>query len=258
MIINVKNQERFTDVALLYSKYRPSYPNTLIDYLVSSVGILKGNVVADIGSGTGIFSKILLEIGCYVYCVEPNDAMRQQAERFLLGSEMKNFTLIKASAEHTGIQEDSIDYITVAQAFHWFDKKLFKNECKRIMKNNSKIAIIWNMRDFNTDLVNSEYELRQKYCIGTQNLRQKDMDKRYVNDFFRNNEYDVSIFRNDIVLSREAYIGMNLSGSFSPNEKVHKDKFHDLVSELNRFFDKYSSNELINFPQFTECYVGGL
>jgi len=252
----VKNKDRFSDVASLYSKFRPSYPKELIDFLFSQVGFIRSSVIADIGSGTGIFSRLLLEMGCYVYCVEPNDDMRQISETFLRESELKNFIFIKASAENTGLHEKSIDFITVAQAFHWFDRATFKMECNRILKNDGKVVLMWNMRDFETEIIKKEYELREKYCVGTHGLKYKDMNKRDVQDFFKDNKYEVRIFRNDLLLNREAYIGMNLSGSYSPNKKKNMDKYNGLIMELNMFFDEYNSNGLILFPQFTECYIG--
>lgn len=79
----VKTTENFTDRADIYAKYRPSYPNEYIDYLLSA-NQLKGNrIVADIGSGTGIFSHQLLESGLHVIGVEPNDDMRKIAEQSL-------------------------------------------------------------------------------------------------------------------------------------------------------------------------------
>ncbi|WP_242292485.1 class I SAM-dependent methyltransferase [Bacillus cereus group sp. BfR-BA-01441] len=79
----MKTTENFTDRANIYAKYRPSYPNEYIDYLLSA-NQLKGNrIVADIGSGTGIFSHQLLESGLHVIGVEPNDDMRKMAEQSL-------------------------------------------------------------------------------------------------------------------------------------------------------------------------------
>ncbi|MEK4542255.1 class I SAM-dependent methyltransferase [Bacillus sp. FSL R5-0585] len=79
----MKTTENFTDRADIYAKYRPSYPNEYIDYLLSA-NQLKGNrIVADIGSGTGIFSHQLLESGLHVIGVEPNDDMRKIAEQSL-------------------------------------------------------------------------------------------------------------------------------------------------------------------------------
>ena len=88
--------------------------------------------MADIGSECGIFSHQLLESGLHVIGVEPNDDMRKMAEQSL--KLYSRFQSIKATAENTTLKENSVDLVTVAQAFHWFDKEAFKIECQRILK----------------------------------------------------------------------------------------------------------------------------
>ena len=128
----MKTTENFTDKADIYAKYRPSYPNEYIDYLLSANELNENQIVADIGSGTGIFSHQLLESGLHVIGVEPNDDMRKMAEQSL--NQYPRFQSIKATAENTTLKENSVDLVTVAQAFHWFDKEAFKIECQRILK----------------------------------------------------------------------------------------------------------------------------
>ena len=72
--------ERFSSRADNYARYRPSYPAAAIDLLSARCGLVAGARVADLGSGTGILSALLLERGAQVFAVEPNDAMRACAE----------------------------------------------------------------------------------------------------------------------------------------------------------------------------------
>lgn len=83
----MENKERFTNRVDKYVKYRPSYPKEAIDYLYTVVGFQQQSEVADIGAGTGIFSRLLLERGSRVTAVEPNQAMREAAELALGGAE---------------------------------------------------------------------------------------------------------------------------------------------------------------------------
>ena len=165
------NEEKFTGKADIYKKFRSSYPRELIEYLYSEMGFCKASVIADIGSGTGIFSRLLLEKGSQVYCVEPNDDMRRVAENDLGDIDgFKNFISIKAPAENSGLQEGSIDFVTSAQAFHWFDIGLFKSECRRILKSDGKVVLVWNIRDYESELIKKDYILRKKYCTNTKGL----------------------------------------------------------------------------------------
>ena len=115
-------RERFSGRAEYYSKYRPNYPVSILQYLERELGLSRNAVVADIGSGTGIFAELLLRNGNRVFGVEPNDDMRTIAESTL--SSYENFTSIKGSAEHTTLPAASVDYVTAAQSFHWFDHTL--------------------------------------------------------------------------------------------------------------------------------------
>ncbi len=108
------------------------------------LGLRKGRRVADIGSGTGIFTELLLLKGCFVTGVEPNAPMRQAAEQKLGGYD--RFYSLEGSAEQTGLADHSIDLITVAQAFHWMDPAPTKKEFNRILKPGGRIALIWNLR----------------------------------------------------------------------------------------------------------------
>ena len=158
----MKTTENFTDKVDIYAKYRPSYPNEYIEYLLSANELNENQIVADIGSGTGIFSRQLLDSGLHVIGVEPNDDMRKMAEQSL--KRYPRFQSIKATAENTTLKENSVDLVTVAQAFHWFDKEAFKIECQRILKQKANVALVWNSRDVTSPLIKENAEICQKTC----------------------------------------------------------------------------------------------
>lgn len=158
----MRTTENFNDKADIYAKYRPDYPNAYIDYLFSANQLKEDRIVADIGSGTGIFSHQLLERGLKVIGVEPNDDMRKMAEQSL--KLYARFQSIKATAENTTLKEHSVDLVTVAQAFHWFDKAAFKMECQRILKQKENVALVWNSRDLTSSIMKENAEICQKTC----------------------------------------------------------------------------------------------
>ncbi len=114
----MESTDKFTDKAEIYAKYRPSYPLEYIEYLISEAGLNEESMIADIGSGTGIISRQLLGRGYTVIGVEPNDDMRKVAEQTLKPD--SRFISVKATAENTTLNDNSVDLVTVAQAFHWF------------------------------------------------------------------------------------------------------------------------------------------
>lgn len=127
-----------------YVKYRPDYPPAAFELLRDEAGLRKGCDVADVGSGTGIFAKALLDVGANVWCVEPNAPMRAAAEQWL--GAMPGFHSVDGSAEHTTLPDASADLVTAAQAFHWFDKAGAAREFRRIVRPGGSVAVIWNDR----------------------------------------------------------------------------------------------------------------
>ena len=111
--------KRFSDRVDNYIKYRPSYPAEVLDYLAEKCGLAVDAPIADVGSGTGIFSTLLLARGYKVYAVEPNASMQGAAVRQFSGND--NFIPIAGTAEATTLADGSVDLVVCAQAFHWFD-----------------------------------------------------------------------------------------------------------------------------------------
>lgn len=83
----MNNTQKFNGLEVVYSAGRPTYAKEFIERLYWAYGFSKRSVIADIGSGTGKFSKQLLDKGSFVYCVEPNRDMRRVAKKELAGYE---------------------------------------------------------------------------------------------------------------------------------------------------------------------------
>ena len=250
------NEERFSGKAEIYKKFRPSYPKELFDYLYSQAGFRKESVIADIGAGTGIFTRLLLERGSTVYAVEPNGDMRGTAEQDL--AEYKKLKLIDAPAEKTGLADASVDFITVAQAFHWFDRDLFKSECQRILKPGGKVVLVWNERDYESEIVKKDYDIRKKYAADNKGIgRYGGFRHDYLN-FFADGIYEYKTFNNDLQFDKESFTGRNLSASYAPREEKDPEKYQGLVRELGEFFDEYSVNGILNYPHYTQSFAGNI
>ena len=140
----------FTGKATAYDKARPGYAPAALDFIVGLVappglrpppsqakGALK-TVIADIGAGTGKFSAMLAARGYDVIAVEPNADMRSKLPV------QPNLRVIDGAAEATGLPDQSVDAVTCAQAFHWFDAEKFKAECVRILKPGGRIFVVYN------------------------------------------------------------------------------------------------------------------
>lgn len=247
------NETKFDGMGKLYSQYRPSYPQRFIEYLLLDVGITTGSVIADIGSGTGILTRQLLEKGNRIYAVEPNEDMRMTAEENLKAC--PGFTSVNGTAEHTTLAGNSIDFITVAQAFHWFDRVGFKKECQRILKAGGKVILVWNHKDEKSEPVQKLSETHRKYCpnfrgfSGGMQLSGDDL----FSDFFHG-AYDKKVFHNDLVLALNGFIGGCLSSSYAPKEQ--DETYPAYVAELKALHQQFGKGGQLVLPNFTLCYVG--
>lgn len=250
------NENIFSGVADIYDKYRPSYPSELFTYLCSALNINSYTTIADIGSGTGILSKQLLNICGWVYAVEPNDDMRKIAESNL--SFNNHFISVKGTAENTTLPDHCIDCITAAQSFHWFNRKLFKIECQRLLKDNGYVILIWNCRQENNEIVQAIDSISKKYCPdfsgSSCGMRGEKICGDY-RDFFLG-EYEIKTFYNPILFNKESFLGLHQSASYCPNKK-HKNYTAYMIC-LADFFDKHSQNGFLKLENNTNCYIGNI
>src|SRR2546425_13189832 len=111
--------QRFSSRVEDYARYRPAYPPEVIQLLKTECGLAAESVVADVASGTGIFTRIVLEAGAHVFGVEPNAEMRHAAEEFL--AEYAHFKSLNWTAEWTTLADHSVYIITADHTGHWLD-----------------------------------------------------------------------------------------------------------------------------------------
>ncbi|MBP6117278.1 MAG: class I SAM-dependent methyltransferase [Neisseriaceae bacterium] len=205
--------QRFGNRVTDYIKYRPSYPNALMAYLAEEVGVNATAVVADIGSGTGIFTSLLLAQTQQVYAIEPNDGMRQAAETLLAGA--PNWQSLRGSAEATGLPTASVDVVTMAQAFHWVDRDRAIPEFQRILKPRGKVVLVWNNRLMDTPFLRTYEALLQAHGtdyteINHQNLRRADLQACFEGPLTKR------LFTNQQLFDYAGLKGRAMSSSYVP------------------------------------------
>ena len=123
---------RFSDRVENYVRYRPTYPEDVLEVLRQETGLKSSDIIADIGSGTGISAERFLRSGNEVFGVEPNLEMRRAAESQL--QRYAKFHSVVGTAEATTLPNHCVDYVVAAQAFHWFDQAKAKQEFVRILR----------------------------------------------------------------------------------------------------------------------------
>lgn len=240
--LNPKN--RFNNRAENYGKYRPTYPREIIQYLEETIGLSKGSIIADIGSGTGILSKVFLENKNKVYAVEPNENMRLVAEKSI--GEYNDFHSINGGAEDTNLKEKSVDVITVGQAFHWFETMETRKEFERILKPNGSIVILYNIPKKSDEFMSKFLNFTEKY--GEKYIKESIKDSKV--EFFK----DEIIHKNNLINRQEVDFeglkGLICSYSYMPSEE--NTKFESMMVELKELFNKYSKNDKVTLEYNTE------
>jgi SAM-dependent methyltransferase len=245
--------KRFSDRVENYAKYRPGYPEDVLRFL-QTFGKAPATV-ADVGSGTGILTRQLLSFGYQVYAVEPNEAMRKEAERRLSGS--PTFHSVDGTAEATTLADRSVEFITCAQAFHWFDPLKTRSEFARILKLNGIAALIWNERLEDASPVNREYDnLLMEMAPDYQKVSHLQVGFDAIRKFFAPGEVQLRTFPNDQILDREEFLGRLLSSSYVPN--MGQPGHGEIMEAAGKIFDMHNVVGKIRFDYETKVYVGRL
>lgn len=135
---------RFSSRAEHYAQHRPGYPQALYDHLRAHASFSAGKPVADLGSGTGLLSRLFLDNGHPVFAIEPNPPMRRAAEKRL--ADYAGFRSLAGQAEAIPLEDASVSLLVAGQAFHWFDALAFKAEAQRVLAPGGYVALIWNRR----------------------------------------------------------------------------------------------------------------
>lgn len=251
-----RSQERFSNRVEDYVRSRPSYPSAVLDIASQRFRLPAGAVVADIGSGTGIFTRLLLEQGFSVFGVEPNPQMRAAAEQSLANA--PQFHSISGDAENTTLPDCSVDLITVAQAFHWFDAARIRNEWIRILRPPGNVLLVWNDRLTTGSPFLEEYD---RFLLSDlTDYRQVGMHTREnidsVASFFDAGTLFTSTIPTKQVLDYAGFLGRVFSSSYVP---CPEDSRHAAVFEqLERIFNCHQKDGVVTLEYVTRVYCGGI
>ncbi len=246
---------RFTSRVADYVSCRPSYPSGVMDLLRRECGLGPGVAVADIGAGTGIFSRLLLEAGAEVYAVEPNPAMRAAAEEALGGN--SRFHSVAAPAERTTLAAGSVSLVTAAQAFHWFDATEARAEFCRILRPGGWAALLWNHRiEGGTPFLAAYEEFIRTYAPAYNEVARRYPDSRRMTAFFAPVRMREERFTNSQTFDYEGLYGRVLSSSYVP--RAGEEGHEPLVAALRRLFAAHQSGGRVRFEYECRVYFGQL
>ncbi|HVX25358.1 MAG TPA: methyltransferase domain-containing protein [Parafilimonas sp.] len=180
--------------------------------------------------------------------------MREKAEQLL--KKYSSFKSINGTAEQTNLQNESIDLITAAQAFHWFDAEKTKQEFQRILKQNGYCCLIWNERLVNSDFLKAYEQLLKDYSTDYTKVDHKNIDDKKIDAFFAPNKVIKQSFSNKQVFDFESLKGRLLSSSYAPDG--NHPKHHTMIEHLKHIFDSFNQNNQVQFDYETKVYLARL
>jgi ubiquinone/menaquinone biosynthesis C-methylase UbiE len=141
-------QRGFDREATTYERTRPSYPAQAVAWLVEHLGLGPGVRSVDVAAGTGKLTRLLATTRADLLAVEPVEGMRA-----ILRDTLPAVPVTAATAEQLPFASRSVDAVTVAQAFHWFDADAALPELRRVLRPAGRLGLLWNARDRGVDWV---------------------------------------------------------------------------------------------------------
>lgn len=254
MVDEIKTAARFDSRVANYAAYRPGYPPALMAFLRDELGLGPGSAVADVGSGTGILSELLLRENCRVFAVEPNAAMREAAEAALGGD--PNFVSVAGTAEATTLEDASVDFATAAQAFHWFDTERARAEFRRVLRPGGRAVVVWNNRRLDATAFLRDYEsLLRRFGTDYAQVAATYGDRNSLGKFFAPG-YQAKQFDNFQLFDFDGLKGRVLSASYVP--LAGHPSHGPMLAELRRVFDAHQQEGQVRIEYDTDVYYGRL
>ncbi len=249
----MKPTERFTNRVENYHRYRPTYSEEFLSDIQQTGAIPAKSKIAEIGSGTGILTKQLLEAGWQVIGIEPNQAMREMAEK--QRNQQPAFRSIQGTAEATTLEAKSVETIIAAQAFHWFDTEAARKEFLRILKPEGKVVLVWNIRQHSTEFLKSYEDFLHHYSTDYSLVDHQQFDWKGVAHFFRNH-FQRKEAANPQMMGWPKLWGYYQSCSYALPHTHNQ--YNESKEALKMTFDKHAYDGLVSMLYHTIWYIGSL
>lgn len=248
--------QRFSCRVENYVRYRPGYPPGVLQLLEREYWLTSDSVIADVGSGTGLLSRVFLENGNRVFGVEPNAEMRLAGERLLAG--YAGFSSVSATAEKTTLPDASVDFVTAGQAFHWFDPEPTRREFSRILRPGGRVMLIWNARrKEGTGFLEAYERILEIYGTDYSEVEHgRRGSPEEVRAFFDPEPVETVTFDNAQAFDLDGIRGRALSSSYVPAEG--EPGCREMLEELERIFRAYQRDGTVTVEYDTRVYVGRL
>lgn len=237
-----KESEMFNQAAEYYDKYRPGYPQEIIDSLISVTGITEDSDLLEIGCGSGKATEQLTRKGFSIVGIDPGeDLVRIGNKRF----KNENVNFVKGRFEEYDFGQKKFDVVYAAQSFHWVPQPIGYQKCAYVLKDNGYLALFWNMYVLNDNDTDKELiEISKRYGGIADFVTETECEIRI--DSIVSQIVDSNLFEKPTVIRKlwkqnytaDEFYGFALTGnSFMQNSDEDKQKaYNDIVAlaEKNR------------------------
>ena len=254
MVRDEEPTRRFTGLADAYARHRPTYPKAAVDFILERCGLGPGSILADVGCGTGISSRLFASRGLRVIGIEPNPDMRTQARSQPSPSYATAPEYRDGRAEATGLPAASLDAVLAAQAFHWFDPARSLPEFHRILRPGGWVVLLWNTRD-ERDPLTAEYG-RLVWSL-TDRSRTKEIREdspRALRETPLFEALEPAFFAYEQRLDEEGLLGRAFSASYAPREPERREAY---AAALRGLFRANERDGHVNLVYRTEVHLAG-
>jgi len=238
-----------------YDAHRPSYPAATLAELADLGALTPSTVVADVGSGTGIFAEVLLHHGHRVFGVEPSHELSAVADVRLAGH--LGFTNVLGSAEHTSLDDRCVDLVTAASALHWFDADEARTEFSRILRKPGWTAALWNFRTTGDSAFGEAFDRLWRDVLGPPPAAgREEIEAAVAPEFFNGRTFERYSFANPLLCNEEHLVGLTASSSHAPPRD--DPGWHDIEQHMRHLHQIHQRDGLVQVPYETIMYCGRL
>ncbi|GHF31319.1 SAM-dependent methyltransferase [Deinococcus metalli] len=253
------NPDRFLGRADVYAAARPGYPAALGQWL-RAAGLLDAPV-ADIGAGTGLFTRLLLDHGAHVVAVEPNPEMRAQLGTALADAVPGGrLTVQDGTSEATGLPDALVGLITAAQAAHWFDPAPTVQEFRRVLRPGGRVLLVWNdWRGVELPFNRAYGEtIRPFLAPGTPDVATRVPEERLP--ALLPGGFEALAFTHEVILTRARLHALAASVSYlpSPDDRAYPAMVAVLDAAFDAHRDGAADDEAVPFGYRTHAFLGTL
>jgi SAM-dependent methyltransferase len=246
---------RFSARARAYAAARPTYPPALAALLRDELGLAPRAPIADVGSGTGKLTALLLDAGYRAFGVEPNAEMRAYAEGAL--ADNPSFVSVGGTAQATTLPPASVDAVTAAQAFHWFDPEKARAEWERIVRPGGWAILVWNLRrERATPFMAAYDDLILRFATDMRLAKAERADEEAMLVLYRGRNWEHRMFGHVHPMDLEALRGRVTSSSFMPNDG--EARFGEMLGAIDEIFATHARHGRVEFEYDTPVFFGRL